>query len=57
MLPYFGCAQETDQTAPSWLEGRVLVCGGLGEGWNKPLESFGQSMGFAFDFKDLDCAI
>lgn len=41
MLPYLGCAQETHQTAPSWLggvrgvgENMVGSSGGTGEGGN-----------------------
>jgi hypothetical protein len=60
MLPYFGCAQETHQTAPSWLErGLVFVRGGRGdgEGGEVPFQCLGQSVRIAFYFEDLDCAI
>jgi hypothetical protein len=59
MLPYFGCAQETHQTAPSWLEKGVSEEGKGRERGRKwvPFQRFGQPVGIAFYFEDLYCAV
>ena len=58
MVPYLGWAQETHQTAPSWLLGCVrdvcLLSYWRAMGGHLPFECFGQTVLVAFNLEDLD---
>lgn len=65
MLPYFGCAQDTHQTAPSCLISRVCCCQLLSVVQeflffffgHPPFQCFGQSLSLSLDFEDFDCSV
>lgn len=59
MFPNLGCAQETCQTGPSWLQDVVVSGGGRWKGEMQggggiPAEGLEKTVIIAIDFKDLD---
>lgn len=55
MFPNLGCAQETCQTGPSWLQDAVVSRGAeRGGGGDIPAEGLEETVVVAVDFEDLD---